>query len=166
MLATNSNLITALDVPRHLWRGNIRKAARESAVRLLTAMLGRRIARNLSPEIISLEVEPPADRLVDAARRYTGMHTNYLILSAIAKMVDFLRRGAAGVISVVGINCMVGTAASAAIPAIRADFRQVPITTLFYGGAEGPSQRIRIETFVHQVRQFAESTASAPNTAS
>jgi hypothetical protein len=139
MLATNSNLITALDVPRYLWRGNIRKAVRESAVRSLITMLGCRMTRNLPPEIIAVAFDPPADRLIDAARRCTGTHTNYLILSAIAKVVDFLRRGAAGVISAVGINYMVGTAASATFPAIRADFRQAPIVTLFYGGTEGPA---------------------------
>jgi len=33
----------------------------------------------------------------------------------------------------------------------RTAFDLAPIVSLIYGGAEGPSQRIRLETFVEQV---------------
>ena len=66
---------------------------------------------------------------------------------------DFLERGAAGVINAAGINCMVGTSISGAVPAIRADYDQAPVVNLLYGCSEGPSQRILLETFVHQVKQ-------------
>jgi hypothetical protein len=55
---------------------------------------------------------------------------------------------------------MVGTAASSVIPAIRADFGEAPIITQVYGAVEGPSQRIRLETFAHQVRQLGNPTAA------
>jgi hypothetical protein len=107
----------------------------------------------LPEDIVKVAVEPPVDELIRLAQPYVGLRTNYLILQVVAKAVDFLRRGAAGVISAAGINCMVGTAASSFLPAVRADFRQAPAVALFYGGAEGPAQRIRLETFVHQVRR-------------
>jgi hypothetical protein len=107
----------------------------------------------LPEDIVKVAVEPPVDELIRLAQPYVGLRTNYLILQVVAKAVDFLRRGAAGVISAAGINCMVGTAASSFLPAVRADFRQAPAVALFYGGAEGLAQRIRLETFVHQVRR-------------
>jgi hypothetical protein len=48
---------------------------------------------------------------------------------------------------------MVGTVAAAAIPAIRRDHDNIPLVSLAYGGAEGPAQRIQLETFVHQVHE-------------
>ncbi len=41
---------------------------------------------------------------------------------------------------------------SAVAPRIRERFERAPILTLACGGAEGPAQRIRIETFVEQVK--------------
>ena len=35
--------------------------------------------------------------------------------------------------------------------AIRAEFHDAPIITLIYGASEGPSQQLRLETFVHQL---------------
>jgi hypothetical protein len=57
------------------------------------------------------------------------------------------------VISAAGINCIVGTVVSSMIPALRAGFAHAPVLSLAYGGAEGPGQRIRLETFVHQVHE-------------
>jgi hypothetical protein len=55
---------------------------------------------------------------------------------------------------------MVGTAVAAVVPAIRADHGGAPVISLFYGSTEGPSQRIWLETFVHQVRARHRSTAA------
>ncbi|MBM3804287.1 MAG: hypothetical protein FJW26_18475 [Acidimicrobiia bacterium] len=96
-------------------------------------------------------MEPSAAELIRLAQPYVGPRTNYLILLGVAKTVDFLRRGASGVINAVGINCIVGTATSAVVPAIRNDFGQAPIITLTYGKSEAPTQRLRLETFVHQI---------------
>ncbi len=64
-----------------------------------------------------------------------------------------LGRGAAGVISAAGINCMIGTIAGSMVPALRSAYGNAPILSLVYGSSEGPGQRIRLETFVHQVRE-------------
>ena len=95
------------------------------------------------------------------ARPYVGPATHFLIVLTVAKIADFLRRGAAGVISVAGINCIVGTVTSSLIPALRADFAQAPVLSLVYGSNEGPGQRILLETFVHQVRERWRRRAAA-----
>jgi len=154
LMAGNSELISTLEIGRNLRRGGIRRAARESATKVLVMGMRRRLIRRLSPEIAALAVEPLPEELIEAAMPFAGSHTNYLIMSAVAKMADFLKRGASGAINAVGINCMVGTAASAAVPRIRAAFGQAPVVTLFYGSTEGPAQRVRLEAFAHQVHQF------------
>jgi hypothetical protein len=110
------------------------------------------VLQHLPEAIAALTVEPSAADLLQMARPYVGPRTSHLIVLIAAKMADFLRRGALGVVSAVGLNCMVGTAAAALVPAVRADHGHAPIITMTYGGAEAPSQRIRLETLVEQVR--------------
>ncbi len=147
------DLSATLSFIRQAERGRFRAAAVEGWARVLTSVVRRRVVHALTEHTARVAVEPPADNLVRLAQPYVGSGANYLILLTVAKICDFLKRGAAGVINAAAINCMVGTASAAAIPAIRADFREAPVITLFYGATEGPSQRIRLETFVHQVRQ-------------
>ena len=151
--ATFTELLAALNFHTEAGRARIKDAAFDGLTWALVSGVRYRLVRRLPEEIVTAAVEPPVDELIRLAKPYVGPRTNYLILQVVAKAVDFLRRGAAGVISAAGINCMVGTAASSFLPAVRADFRQAPAITLFYGGAEGPAQRVRLETFVHQVRQ-------------
>ncbi len=89
-----------------------------------------------------------------------GPRTDFLIGQCVAKIADFLGRGAAGVINAAGINCMVGTATTSVIPSNRAAFGQAPVITLVYSNSEGPTQRIQLETFVHQVQRRWKSAAA------
>jgi len=150
--APMADLAAALDSRRGALQGHLGAAALDGLTQALTSDARRRLTKRLPPEVVALAVEPPADELIGLARRYVGPRTNYLILLTVAKMADFLRRGAAGVINASGLNCVVGTASGSVVSAIRADFGNAPIINLIYGNSEGPAQRIRLETFVHQVQ--------------
>ena len=113
--------------------------------------LANAIGEQLGPDLAAHCVEPSPSRLSELAAPYVGPLANPLLHSNVGKIVDFINRGAAGVINAVGLNCMVGIASDAAVRAIKRDAPLVPVITLVYGGAEGPSQRIRLETFIHQV---------------
>ncbi|MEW5981486.1 MAG: acyl-CoA dehydratase activase [Acidobacteriota bacterium] len=149
----------ALDLPRRTERGLLKDAALDGLAMALGSGLRWRLLRRVPPRVVEWAVEPPVEDLISLARRYVGPRTNHLILTNAAKLADFLSRGASGAINAAALNCMVGTAVAAVVPAIRADFAQAPVLTLFYGGSEGPAQRIRLETFVHQVRARWRSAA-------
>ncbi len=149
--ASMFDLSAALEMPHCAEKGLVKAAAADYLTGALAGRIGRRLVQHLPPRVVDLAVEPPAGDLIQLARRYVGPRTNHLVLLIAAKMVDFLRRGATGVINAAGLNCMVGTTAAALIPSVRADHDGAPIITLAYGGVEGPSQRIRLETFVEQV---------------
>ena len=134
-------------------RGQVRRAAYEVLAWAATTGVQWRLARGLPAEARALASEPAPAEVVRLAEPFVGRRTNYLVLQQVAKLADFLARGAAGAINAAGLNCMVATAAAAAIPAIRAHYGQAPVIDLAYGGSEGPAQRIRLETFVHQVRE-------------
>ncbi len=111
-----------------------------------------RMRQALDEELRAHCIEPTPERINELASPYLGRWTNHLVLTNVGKMVDFIDRGADGVINAIGLNCMVGIASDAALQAIKRDHPNVPMTTLVYGGSEGPSQRIRLETFVQQVQ--------------
>lgn len=149
--ATMNDLGSALDAPHRAGKGQISAAALDYLGWTLTARIGRRLVRRLPAAVAALTVEPPVDELIELARPYVGSRTSHLIVLVAAKMAHFLRRGAMGAINATALNCMVGTATAALVPAIRAHHDSAPIITLIYGGDEAPSQRIRLETFIEQV---------------
>lgn len=149
--ATTTDLVARLEGPRFIEHGYLRAAAMEGLAWAVTGRARYRLTRNLSPKTLALAVEPPVDELIRLAHPFVGRGTNYLIVLTAAKIVDFLRRGAAGVINAAGLNCAVATAAASVIPTIRAEFKDAPIITLIYGTNEAPSQQLRLETFVEQL---------------
>lgn len=132
-------------------RGNYAKALSVSATAALLRTRARRLAACLGPELRTRCVEPPQTVLQHYALPYVNGNSNHLIRTMIAKMVDFAQRGADGVISAIGLNCMAGTAAAAAIPHIRRDHGGFPILSLSYGSAEGLSHKIQLDAFIQQV---------------
>ncbi len=158
--ATMVDVASALDSRSGVLQGRFGSAAIDGLTQALTTEARLKLTRRLPQEVVDLAVEPSADDLIRLAHRYVGPRTNYLILLTVAKMADFLRRGAAGVVNASGINCAVGTASSAVVSAIRADFGSAPIINLVYGNGEGPTQRIRLETFVHQVQRHWRQAAA------
>lgn len=149
--AEMTDLSCQLSVSRQMRRGEMARAAGNFLTGTLTGRARRKLVSSLPEAVREWAVEPPAERIRELAAPYTGCQTNYLILHCVAKLADFLSRGADGALSVAGINCMVGTAIAATIPAIREDFSRSPVMAIAYGGAAGPSQRIRLETFIEQV---------------
>jgi predicted CoA-substrate-specific enzyme activase len=98
--------------------------------------------------------EPPLEVFSELARPYVGRRGNSLVRWNVAKMVDFARRGAHGVINAVGQNCMVGTASAAIMGRIRAEHGGIPMVTLYYGSTPTAALRAALEAFVHQVRGY------------
>lgn len=74
-----------------------------------------------------------------------------LLFLNIAKIVDFIKRGADGIINVVCFNCMVGNCTASIIEKIRRDYREIPIITATYSSGDNPSRRMVLEAFVSQV---------------
>lgn len=141
---------------RHADRGSVGEAAHQAFMGMMFRGQAARLAELLDDELRERCQEPPALELQKGADPYCGYKTIHFVRDIVCKMVDFARRGADGVISAAGLNCMVGISAAAMIPAIREDHGGLPMVALAYGGNEGPAQRIQLETFVHQVHQHFE----------
>ena len=78
----------------------------------------------------------------------------------VAKMVDFARRGADGIINAACFNCMLGTVSAAVSGRIREHHDGIPIANLMYSAVAG-SQQAMLEAFVHQVTTFVKRRSEA-----
>jgi hypothetical protein len=105
--------------------------------------VGERIARPDEPGYLEM-------RRLTAP--YMPNESHELLFINIARVVDFTRRGADGIINAICFNCMVGNASAAVIEKIRRDYHDVPIVTAVYSGGEDPSRRMVLEAFVSQVK--------------
>jgi predicted CoA-substrate-specific enzyme activase len=100
--------------------------------------------------------EPTYKTVLESAAPYVGPENNRILLLNIAKMVDFARRGADGVVNVICLNCMLGTVSEAISAQIKRDYDRIPIPTLVFSGTDSPSENTKLEAFVYQVQRFAQ----------
>jgi hypothetical protein len=120
-----------------------------------------RIRRRFTP-LLERFGEPGHAEVLDLAAPYLGPGSPGPLLLNVAKMVDFARRGADGVVHAMCLNCMLGTAASALIDRIRRDHGGIPIANLVYAGSDTAALRTKLETFVYQARAFREARIGHP----
>jgi predicted CoA-substrate-specific enzyme activase len=102
--------------------------------------------------------EPSYKSILEFSRPYINPENNRILLLNIAKMVDYAKRGADGIVNVICMNCMLGTVSEAISAQIKKDFDNIPIPTLVFSGSDISSENTRLEAFVHQVKRFAEKT--------
>jgi predicted CoA-substrate-specific enzyme activase len=117
------------------------------------SVVGSRVTRREEPGYLEMR------RL---AGPYMPNEAQELLFVNVAKIVDFARGGADGIVNAICFGCMVGNASAAVIERIRRDFDDVPIVTAVYSGADDPSRRMVLEAFVAQVRARAERRRAAP----
>lgn len=124
------------DARRSAVRGEVVDAVGSYVVGLMQMALGKRMLAEVDEDLRPFCQEPPSVDLQRAATRYFGEDTIHLVRGIVGKLVDFANRGAHGVISAAGINCMVGVSVAAPIPEIRKDFGGIPMVALAYGSNE------------------------------
>jgi predicted CoA-substrate-specific enzyme activase len=144
--------ITDFSLRRDWARGRLGEAALLGAIMLRKNMESWRVHRAFKGQVKRAE-EPGYQEVLDLARPYLGRQQNEVLILNVAKMVDFARHGADGILNAVCFNCMLGTVSSAITGRLREDHRGIPIANLVYSTVEG-SQRATLEAFLHQVQSF------------
>lgn len=153
MIGSWSPLADGIDALQAASRLEAKKALSKGTSSFLLGRLYQGLLAAVPEPARDLVREPSVGTLIEQARPYVGDRTSWIIATSVGKCADFLQRGCGGVISAAGVGCMVGTSIAGAIPDLRGDYGGAPVLALAYSGKEGPVQRIRLETFFHQVRQ-------------
>ena len=140
------------DAHRQAARSQVRPALFE-----LLAICATEGARRPFEEVLGQDfgpwcAEPDYAACMEMVAPYIGRQSNYLVASTLAKMVHFAQQGVDGVVSVVATGCMVGCAVNSAVEAVARDYPDTALLPLVLG-AEHNLAHVRLETFLHQVRQ-------------
>ena len=143
------------EIHRVRWanRGQLTPSMLQFVNRLITGARSDALRQALPPELAKFCDNPAPAEARRRAATYLGPISNNLIVDSVGKMVDYAQGGADGIISAVGIGCMMGVVVDGAMRHMRRDYPDLPMVTLSYGCNEGPAQRVKLETFVHQVHQ-------------
>lgn len=96
--------------------------------------------------------EPGFAEMLRSTLTYLNYNNNQSLFLNVAKIIDFARKGADGIINVICFNCMLGTVSAGISRRIKQDFGDIPLPTLIYGETETNSTRNRLEAFVEQVQ--------------
>ena len=113
---------------------------------------------------ITRQEEPGYLEMRKLTAPYMPNESHALLFINVAKIVDFARNGADGIVNAICFNCMIGNSTAAINEKIRRDFDDIPIITAVYAGGEDPSRRIVLEAFVSQVFAHHERRRAAAAT--
>ncbi|MDD5557195.1 MAG: acyl-CoA dehydratase activase [bacterium] len=72
---------------------------------------------------------------------------------SIGKAIDYIRKGASGIVNVMPFTCMPGMVATAVSRSVVERFDGIPWLNVTYDGLEGVNESTRLEAFMHQARQ-------------
>lgn len=103
--------------------------------------------------------DPPMKELFELARPYFDPLLGTETLLTLSKVVHYARNGVSGVVNVMPFSCMPGIVVSGMSARVRRECGQLPWLDVNYDGQRITNIRTRLEAFVHQVTQFARSTA-------
>jgi len=140
--------------------GSLAEALKSAGLNLVKEVKRREVVKKL--EISELKTrEPGYKEIVESAVAYLDYNNNQTLFLNVARMIDFARKGADGIINVICFNCMLGTASAAISARIRNDFDHIPLPTLVFGETGSASELTRLEAFVDQVKARFKSKLSS-----
>ncbi len=98
--------------------------------------------------------EPHTEKVLEYSNPYLHQTVEGEGPLSVGKAIDFIKKGASGIINVMPFTCMPGTNVSAVMVKVVEDFKGVPFLNMAYDGLT--THQTRLETFMHQARQFME----------
>ena len=121
----------------------------------LTRYVQRKIHHNYSKPFngfLKTLHEPTTRKVFNYARPYIHDSFEGEAVLSIGKAIDFVNRGASGIVSAMPFGCMPGTIVSALLKGIKQD-TGVPCLNVAYDGVEATCSTIQLEAFMHQATE-------------
>lgn len=94
--------------------------------------------------------EPSTLKVLKHASPYLHYSFKGEAILSIGKAIDFIKKGASGIVNIMPFTCMPGTVVSALGKKIKEDFQDFPWLDLSIDGNEGVNLETRLEAFMHQ----------------
>ena len=100
--------------------------------------------------------EPKIEELLEKAEPYIHDSFEGEAVLSVGKTLDYISKGAHGIVNVMPFTCMPGTVVNAVLKRLREDNSNIPYLNMVYEGIEDTNSITRMEAFVHQAREFME----------
>ncbi|OPY77149.1 MAG: R-phenyllactate dehydratase activator [Syntrophorhabdus sp. PtaU1.Bin058] len=96
--------------------------------------------------------EPKVDTILEIAGPYIHESFEGEAILTIGKSIDFVKKGASGIINAMPFTCMPGTVSSAIMRLIQGKYN-IPVINIAYDGQGLTNIMTRLEAFMHQVKE-------------
>jgi len=103
--------------------------------------------------------EPPTKEILRNAASYIHESFEGEAILSMGKAVDFVKKGASGIISAMPFGCMPGTIVSAMLKGLKKN-TDIPCLSVAYDGVEATCSEIQLEAFMHQATEYMSSQKS------
>ena len=102
------------------------------------------------------EHEPKVEDIIKKASPYLHDSFEGEAVLSIGKSIDYIAKGAHGIVNAMPFTCMPGTVVNALLKRLREDNENIPYLNMVYEGAEDSNSMTRMEAFVHQARDYMQ----------
>jgi predicted CoA-substrate-specific enzyme activase len=139
-------------------RGNLtRKDYKSYFVTLLKDKIQKKdehAMKEIFKDVLERADEPTIEYVLDLAQPYVHDSFEGEAGLSVGKAIDFVRKGASGIINVMPFTCMPGTVVTGVMKRVRQDLDNVPFLTMAYDGLEQTNTLMRLEAFMYQAVQY------------
>ncbi|MGA2106070.1 MAG: acyl-CoA dehydratase activase [Syntrophorhabdales bacterium] len=97
--------------------------------------------------------EPAIRQVLNQAMPYIDESFEGEAILSVGKSIDFIHKGASGIINAMPFTCMPGTISSAIMKLIQSKY-DVPVFNVAYDGQGETNITTRLEAFMHQVKEY------------
>jgi predicted CoA-substrate-specific enzyme activase len=111
----------------------------------------RRFLSGFNGNLRSLH-EPSIEQTFQTALPYIHHSFEGEAVLSVGKAIDYINRGASGIVNVMPFTCMPGTIATAVLKRVREDHDNVPLLNIAYEGQADSQTLTRLEAFMHQAK--------------
>lgn len=99
------------------------------------------------------------------SKKYLDISLGGEAILTVGESVDFAKRGYSGVVSIHPFHCMPGSIVQTISKRFREDLNNFPWINLWFDGQESTNLMLRLETFMHQAKQWREINNAFSNAA-
>ena len=144
------------------YMGRKRSTQKRSLSNLLSMVLTDHIQRKdehrmeeIFSEYLRYGREPQVRQVIHDASPYIDESFEGEAILSVGKSIDFIRKGASGIINAMPFTCMPGTISSAVMKLIQNKYG-VPVLNIAYDGQGLTNITTRLEAFMHQVKEHSK----------
>ena len=137
------------------WKGDYRGIL-QSRIQEFSQTISEKKLLKAVKEMYDHKLDVSVNEMLDSCLPYIHRHYDGDPAVNLGSSVALAKRGVAGLANIIPFTCMPGTIVESVSDSFRKDHRHIPIVHIAYDGQEDTSIELRLEAFMHQVRQFAD----------